>query len=199
MLIRLIKWIWRSWPVLTILIVILIHYQIDKYFTEHSNSIFKLASLISQIVGGFLILLSIDSNIQTFNQNKISSIFFTYLRDFPLIKRNIVLQAKALSQANSFSTAKMSLARRPKNIDEQIEYLQEQIEELKKDIIETKMELKKEIDSYSNAFRKEVEETKSALGKLEFKIKDSSITGLKIQLFGVLLMLYGSFCGFLSQ
>ena len=43
-----------------------------------------------------------------------------------------------------------------------------------------------------------INETKKALGQIETKLEEVSIGGLRIQLFGVLLIIYGAFTSFLA-
>jgi hypothetical protein len=86
---------------------------------------------VAQLVGGLLILYSIDSNIGVIKQKSLLSILTSYFKEFPLIKRSVVIDAQCAVIAVSGGKAKITVGRNPQSVDEKIEYLQEQINELK--------------------------------------------------------------------
>ncbi len=95
--------------------------------------------------------------------------------------------------------AKFTVGRNPQSVEEKIEFLQEQINELKRDLEQESKELNEKIDRKSKEMSKQIQEAKSGLRILESKIDEVSTGGIKVQLFGVLLMVYGAIAGYATN
>lgn len=195
-LLRLIKWLWRAWPILVIGLLFCAHLLLLNYFSQWTGFINKTASLVSQLVGGLLILYSIDSNIDVLKQKSLFSILTNYFKEFPLIKRSAVIELQGAAMGMSGGEAKMSVGCNPQSIDEKIEYLQEQINEVKRDLEQESKGLNERIDRQSKEMIEQIQDAKAALRSLESKMDEVSTGGLKVQLFGVLLMVYGAIAGY---
>ncbi len=144
------------------------------------------------MVGGLLILYSIDSNIGVIKQKSLLTVLAAYFKEFPLIKKSVTLEVQGFANATSFGKAKITVGRNPNSIEEKIEYLQDQINEIKHDLEQETKELNEKIDRQSKEMGTQIQETKSALRNLESKMDEVSTGGVKVQLFGVLLMVYGA-------
>jgi hypothetical protein len=108
-----------------------------------------------------LILYSIASNIEIIKGKTLLSIFFHYLREFPLRKSTVVIEAQPTSMVILGDKVEATLVRNPKYIEEKIEYLQEQISELKRDLGQKSKERSAKIDSLSKELSGKTQETKS--------------------------------------
>ena len=115
-----------------------------------------------------------------------------YLRECPLIRRSVVVGAQAGSYGISGAKAKLTVGRNPKSIEEKLEYLQEQINEARRDFEQEIKGLNQTIDANSKEMKTKIEATQTALITIGSKMDEVSIGGIKIQLFGVLLLIYGS-------
>jgi hypothetical protein len=93
-LLRLIKWVWRAWPILVIGFLFCAHLLLLNYFSQWADFINKTAALVSQLVGGLLILYSIDSNIGVIKQKSLFSVLANYIKEFPLIKSSVVIESE---------------------------------------------------------------------------------------------------------
>jgi hypothetical protein len=195
---RLIRWAWRAWPVLILAALLCAHFMLLYCFSQHSEFINKTISLTSQLVGGLLILYSIDSNIGVIKQKSLLSLLANYFSEFPLIKRSIVIELQGAAMAVSGGKAKITVGRNPRSIEEKIEYLQEQITEIKRDIEQESKELNEKIDRQSKEMCVQIQEAKSGLRVLESKMDEVSTGGINGQLFGVLLMVYGAIAGYFA-
>ena len=195
-LLRLIKWSWRAWPILALIFLICGHLLLLNWFSQSAGLINKTASLVAQLVGGLLILYSIDSNIGVIKQKSLLSILTSYFKEFPLIKRSVVIEVQGAAMAMTGGKAKITVGRNPQSVDEKIEYLQEQINELKRDLEQESKELNQKIERQSKEMNAQIKDAKSALRNLESKMDEVSTGGIKVQLFGVLLMVYGAIAGY---
>jgi hypothetical protein len=197
-ILRLIKWSWRAWPVIILLILLFFHLSLIHYFCLNAGTTNKSIALISQITGGLLVLYSIDSNIGVLKGKSLFEMFTNYLREFPLTRRSVVIEAQAGSYGISGAKARPKVARKPKSIEEQLEYLQEQINEVRRDFEQETKELNQKIDAYSKEMNTKIETTQTVLRTIESKMDEVSIGGIKVQLFGVLLLIYGSISDYVA-
>lgn len=197
-LLRLIKWVWRAWPILVIGFLFCVHLLLLNYFSQWAGFINKTASLVSQLVGGLLILYSIDSNIGVIKQKSLFSMLGNYFKEFPLIKRSVVIELQGVAMAILGGKAKISVGCNLQSIEEKIEYLQEQINELKCDLEQESKELNEKIDRQSKEINAQIQDAKATLRSLESKMDEVSTGGIKVQLFGVLLMVYGAIAGYMA-
>jgi hypothetical protein len=195
---RLFKWSWRAWPALLLIALICIHLLLIYYFRLNASTTNKTISLTSQLVGGLLILYSIDSNIEIIKKKNLRAVFINYLKEFPLIKRfPVVINGLGAAIAVG-SEGKFTVGRNPQTIDEKLEYLQEQINEVKQDLEQGLRELNEKIERMSKEMNAQIQETKTKQQNLESKTEEVFIGGIKVQLFGVLLMIYGASSGYLA-
>lgn len=188
----LLKWSWKLWPGIVLLVLFLFHLSLIYYFCLNAGTINKSIALVSQIFGGLLVLYSIDSNIGVLKGNSLFEMFMNYLRECPLIRRSVVIEAQAGSYGISGAKAKLTVGRNPKSVEEKLEYLQEQINEVRRDFEEETKELNQKINANLKEMNTKIEATQTELRTIESKMDEVSVGGIKIQIFGVLLLIYGS-------
>ncbi|MEI7997824.1 MAG: hypothetical protein WCH01_23320 [Methylococcaceae bacterium] len=121
-----------------------------------------------------------------------------YFKEFPLIKRSVVIELQGVAMAILGGKAKISVGCNLQSIEEKIEYLQEQINELKCDLEQESKELNEKIDRQSKEINAQIQDAKATLRSLESKMDEVSTGGIKVQLFGVLLMVYGAIAGYMA-
>ena len=197
-LLRLIQWFGRAWPVIVIVLVICGHFLLLDYFSQSDEFINKTASLLAQLAGGFLLLYSIDSNIGIMNEKSLLTMLKNYFKEFPLIKKSVVIELKGVALTVSAGKGKVVVERNPQSINEKIEYLQEQIDQIKLQLDQESKELNKKIERQSEEINAQIQDAKSTLRIFEDKMVEVSTGGIKAQLFGILLMLYGAFAGYFA-
>ena len=173
---------------------VIIHWFLISYFclSAGTGTTNKSIALIWQITGGLLVLYSIDSNIGVLRGKSLFEMVTNYLRECPLIRRSVVVGAQAGSYGISGAKAKLTVGRNPKSIEEKLEYLQEQINEARRDFEQEIKGLNQTIDANSKEMKTKIEATQTALITTGSKMDEVTIGGIKIQLFGVLLLIYGS-------
>lgn len=195
---QLIRWLLRAWPLLVLFFLLCTHLLLLYYFSINAKFINKTISLLFQIIGGLLILYSIDSNIGVINQKSLLSLLGKYFNEFPLIKRSVVIEVQSGGGIVIGGGTKIVIGRNPQTIDEKIDYLQEQINELKLDVEQESKELNGKIVRLSKEMNIQIQDAKSTIQSLESKMAEVSIGGIKVQLFGVLLMVYGAISSYVT-
>lgn len=196
LLLRLLRWFWRAWPLLVICFISYGHFELVNYFPENAQYLHKVASLVAQLTGGLLILYSIDSNIGIINKKSLLSMMTNYFKEFPVIKRSVVIELRGLEIKLSGGTGKVIIGRNPQTIDEKIRYLQEQIDQIKLDFEQESKEMNKKIERQSEEMNAQIQNARLATENIESQMAEVSIRGVKVQLFGVLLMGFGALAGY---
>ncbi|WP_299010498.1 hypothetical protein [uncultured Shewanella sp.] len=200
MLYSIIKWIFRAWPLLASLLIIYIHHLTLTLpclipLTCWSNEVInKYLSFSLNILGGILVLYSINSNLGVFKKGNLVVLFCNWLKSFPLIKRKQVSVTKDLSMSYSNElSARIDSTKPPETIDELYKYTQEQLFLLRKDL---KNERKNQ-EAALNKITKECSNKHRAINKnvleVNDKLKTVAIGGIKLQIFGFFLVSYGSY------
>ena len=196
--ISILKWLFRAWPVLVPAIFAIFHIVVNLHLAIDLHATNKVISLSLQIVGGVLVLYSIDSNIGIVNNQSLFTLFRSWLRSFPLIKRSFVINAEPGSFKITGHPAKIRIGGPGKSTDEHIAYLQKQIEWLKEDLNDEVNHLKNLISGVEQQSSKEISLIRSSVGVVEHKINELSVGGIGLQVFGVLLMIHGAVASYFA-
>lgn len=195
---QLLIWSCRAWPSLIIFVLLCLHLLLIYYFCLNASITNKTIALLLQIVGGLAILYSIDSNMGIIKKKNLLSVFANFLSEFPLLRKTIVIGTVGYSEGASTAKGKGSVGRNPKSIEEKIEYLQEQINWVKRDLEQETKEINEKIDRESSEMKIQIQETKSALQNIGAKMDEISVGSLDVQLFGIFLMIYGAISGYVA-
>lgn len=203
MLLKILKWIWRGWPVVIWALIILLHqisshlYCIELLPCWSNQQVDKTLAFSLNLVGGLLVLYSIDSNLGLFRQGGMFTLFMKWLKSFPMVKgESIVIRPDSVSSTCSVGSPRIELNKTPETIDELYKYTREQIAFLKSDIKEQRKHSDQQINSLSSKVSAENARINKNLSSLNQQLKAVAIGGFKIQLFGVLLVIYGSYISF---
>lgn len=179
------------------MLLVVAHLLLLGQFPQGTVLINKSITLVTQLIGGLLILYSIDSNIGIIKQKSLLTLLANYFREFPLIKRSIILEGQVASMAITGVKGKIPFGRNnPQSVDEKIQYLQDQIDEVRRDFEQETKDINEKIDHQAKETKAKIQESRSVLRNLESKMDEVSTGGIKLQLFGVLLMVYGAVSGY---
>lgn len=195
-IIRLTKWLWRAWPVIGIVPLFCIHMLLRSQFPQGAELINETVCLVSQLIGGLLVLYSINSNSGIITQKSLLTLIGNYFNEFPFLKRSFTLKGLGGVCPTAVGKVRLSVVRNPQSIEEKIKYLQEQINEIKRDFEQETKDLNDKIDRQAKELSVKIQETNSALRNFESKMDEVTTGGIKPQLFGVLLMIYGAISGY---
>lgn len=194
----LLVWLLRAWPLIVICGVFGVHLLLLQMLPESSQRINSAASLLSQILGGLLVLHSINSAIGLVKKGSLLSTFFKYLGEFPLFKRSATIFASASGSIGVHGVAKLRVTRKPQTIEERIDYLQEQITEVR---WEMSAEFKKvwvRIENVAKDSATGIDNNARDIRSLRETFEKSIAGSLQEQVFGVLLVLYGGISAYVT-
>jgi hypothetical protein len=197
---RRLTWTWRMWPLIVIFIIFLFHYLLCLLFPASIDIINKTMSLFSQWFGVVYILYSIDGNIWIVNKQNLVSLLKKYLKEWPTDGgHTISLEGACIIQCGASGSARITSNRNLETIEEKIAFLQEQINELKNDHKNDLIAVNKKIDSNYSELKGQHERLRSSFEDHQAKITEIMIGGWKEQVFGALLIIYGTFIDFVDS
>jgi hypothetical protein len=197
---RRLTWAWRMWPLIVIFIILVVHYLLWLFFPEKIDFINKAISLFSQWFGVGYILYSIDSNIGIFNNQNLASLLKKYLKEWPTNGGHTInILPGSIVMSGSSVSARITSHRNPETVEEKVAFLQEQINELKADHRNDLIEVNKKIDSSYSELKGKYEGLRSSFDGHQAKITEIVIGGWKEQVFGALLIIYGTSIDFVDS
>lgn len=184
------------WPVLVPFALAFVHYSLASNTSSDWSSENKLIALVLQIVGGVLVLYSIDSNLGITNDTSLFGIFLGYMKRFPLLKRSYVLNVNPAHHKITGHPAKIRVGGQQSTIEEKVAYLQQQIDWLKEDLGDEVKHLKVMMAAAEAKSKEQIVEIRKGVGNVEHKLTELSSGGIQTQIFGVLLMVHGAAAGY---
>lgn len=199
-------WLYKAWPFLAFVPICLLHFSLHQapclalWLPCPSNSeINKLVSLIFQILGGLLILYSIDSNLGHFKENGLFKIFSSWFKSCPIIKgKNQEIHATGIASITTIGSVNVRGSKVPLTVEEKLAHLQQQIEWIKEDTKKDKHELVAKIDNVSNKVDTNYRQTEQNFTVLNSKLESVTVGGLKLQVFGFNLLVYSAFLSYVA-
>ncbi len=187
-------WFVQAWPFIAITVVALFHYYVISYFQEDTGEhINKLFSALMQIIGGLIVLFTINSNLGLFENKGLVAMAISWLRSCPLIKTdkpNIGTMSGELPisqmSAEGHTTSKYE------NIDEQLQELHKQLNEVRDLVYRKERELKSYIHDQTTELKKDISGNQIEIHKVKGLMHRTIVGGIQWQLFGVFLVIYGA-------
>lgn len=187
-----IKWIFKAWPILIPLIFICFHVFVGFYFCLDLKQTNKLISLILQVIGGLLVLYSIDSNLGLFGHVSLGALAIKWIKSFPLKGNPTTLDFEPVNTSSFVHPIKLRTGGPGKTTEDHLAYLQKQINWLKEDHKEDLLLLKQKNEILESYLRQQLLALRSTIGVVDQKITEASVGGIEWQIFGLLLMIYGA-------
>jgi hypothetical protein len=188
----LLVWVWRTWPAIILCIVGALHYALIHCLSLPPDKVTKLFSLFTQLGGGAVVLYSVDTNIGVFRKSSLRGILKQYLKECPIPSRNVTVGMSAVSAVSASGIAALTTGRNPQTIDDKLAYLQEQIDGVKAELMRKVGEISTQMQKITAVLRSEIYGISTSLNVLESKVVDTVVGGIKQQIFGLLLVVYGA-------
>lgn len=203
MVVSLFKWIWRGWPVLVILLIIITHQlssqlQCIPNFSCWSNQqVDHFMSFALNLTGGCFVLYSIDSNLGVFRKGGIATLFKKWVKSCPLIKGEpLVIKAKSINSTSTVFGGEVTLNETPKSVEDLYKYTQAQFASIKGNIKEQRRHTDEKISLLSSKVSADNADSNKKISAINQQLQTVAVGGFKLQLLGVMLVVYGSYLSF---
>jgi hypothetical protein len=206
-MVNFLKWIFiKGWPVFMFIPISAIHLLLmfspcfNSDFLCYDNSqINKFISFLMQLSGGLLILISIDSNIELFKNNSLVGMMKSWYEIRPWNKQE---KPKGVEGSISFTIQGPQFNGRgyqqPSTIEGKLELLQTKIDWINEDIKKNQKITGEKLQSLESAISQNNINQSQQVNNLKNDLVQSSVGGVKFQVFGVLLVFYSSVLSFFA-
>ncbi|UTW04509.1 hypothetical protein KDX31_05750 [Amphritea atlantica] len=197
-MVRFIKWFWRGWPFWIVMGLAYFHYFMVSQGYIQPEDVNPRVALVSQIMGGLLVLASIDSNIGLFHNKNLWQLFIVWLKDFPMFSKNKVIQASMTIMETKGGAAFISAYGTPETLEEKVELLFKQVDSLRHDLTILGQETKAQINKSHDELREVIQQTQDSIEDVKGKMTALVTDGIKVQYFGVNMLIYGSITSYFT-
>ncbi|NCD43248.1 MAG: hypothetical protein EOL88_14335 [Bacteroidia bacterium] len=191
---KLIKWLLRAWPFIIISFIAFLHFIVINIISNGDVDFFnKIISSFVQVSGGLVVLSNINSNLGLFGKISLMEIFKCWIKSFPYFRSGKNIKAD-ISCELPFSIISLdgSIVKSCNTLEEKIEDVQRQINELRDAFYIKENEMLKKISQIEYNLRIGICNNKCEIEKLNELVCKSSTGSINVQVFGVLLVVYGS-------
>lgn len=168
------------------------HYASIAFCNTDFKEINKVISSVLQIFGGLLVLYSIDSNLGVIDKNSIINMLIKWIKSFPPLAKPKTTEVGVAIEASASPSIKARSGKPGTTTEERLAYLQRQISWLKEDQDESFTQFKKKLSEIESKNVSEISSIRSSIGLTNDKLTDISVGGIKLQMFGVFFVIYGS-------
>ncbi len=192
-------WFLRAWPVLALVPIALIHAYAYQLFPTETIMVNKLTGIILQVVGGLIVLYSVNANLGLFREQHLGSIIIGWLKSVPFLqKRTATVYGDSSCQFSISGSAHGTVRRAPETVEEKIAELDRQLEELRQHVNEDVQSVNLRIAQVHTDLSMAVDINAATLNQLSSRLEFVTVGGFKQQAFGVLLAIYGAFASVFS-
>jgi hypothetical protein len=187
------EWVARAWPALAIAPIGAAHAFALDHYAPSTQLVNKLAGMGLQLIGGLLILYSINDNLGLFKRHSLVGALVGWLRSFPLVPKSVTLSVRGSSIGSFGGSASISARLAPTTLEERVDNLEQDLRVLRRELSDGLNGLQGRIDSTRNELGARIDSSVEKLNDLTNKVEQAAVGGFKVQAFGVLLAIYGAF------
>jgi hypothetical protein len=168
------------------------HWNALAYFPAETVLVSKLTGTAMQVVGGLIVLYSVDSNLGLFRNQSIVATVIAWFRECPLFVRSITLSSSATASCSVSASMSATVIRAATTIEERLAVLEGQFDELRSEVATQHRAIHSRIEEVKSELSSSIASNQSALHKLSEQVEKATVGGFKQQAFGVMLVIYGA-------
>jgi hypothetical protein len=131
---RLTVWFWRAWPVLVMFVLASGHIYAISKFPSATVLVNKLTGTVMQIVGGLIVLRSVDANLGLFRNQSLVATVLAWFRECPIFVKSITILVGGTAQGLSVASARASLTRAVTTIEERLAEVERRMDEIRSEL-----------------------------------------------------------------
>jgi hypothetical protein len=188
----LISWLLRAWPILSLGPIALAHVCAHRLFPADLVLVNKITGAVLQLVGGLIVLHSVNGNLGLFRDQHFGNIILGWFRSFPLFRKSVTVSLSGAACATASGSARISVRRAASTVEEKIAELERQLEEFRQHVSEDLRAANARIAQVHSELSTAIAAKTTILNQLSSKLELATVGGFKQQSFGVLLAIYGA-------
>ena len=185
-------WLIRAWPVLALLPAFVAHLMALGQFPASAAMVNKIVGMTLQLVGGLVILYSINDNLGLFRKQSLLVTVAQWFRSFPLVRKSVTIQLSGVASAGMTGSASITTSVAPKTLEERVSRLEETLKSLCQEVAANAAAAQQHLQDAKAELGTRIAATSDQVTELTKKVEHAAVGGFKLQAFGVLLAVYGA-------
>jgi hypothetical protein len=191
-------WLWRFWPFLVVLSVDLVHLSLYSIIGGTWQNVNKVISCGMQLIGGSVVLFSINANIGTFRQYGLFTVLKKAWAERPWKVRQEIHGETLIALASATSSATGHVSSIYTSLEERLLDIERRITECHALIFEREAVTNSRVDIVKAEILTSLDKHESRLTHLTQRVEKSLAGGINPQVFGVFLAGYGIVLGYFT-
>ncbi|MDB5824590.1 MAG: hypothetical protein JWR21_3294 [Herminiimonas sp.] len=191
-------WVLRSWPPLVVLIIGAVHLMLFYTIGGDWKVPNKIISCAMQIVGGSVVITSINANLGTFRSYGFLTVFGNYWGDRPWRKFPSVATVVEAGVGALTITGHAATITQTKSLEDRLQELESKIAACFQHIVDREHAIGIRLDAVRNEFAASLVTHGDNLERLSSRVEKSLVEGFPLQSFGVLVASYGVVLGYFT-
>ena len=188
----LVFWLLRAWPVLALVPIAFAHAYAHQFFSTETVMVNKITGTALQVVGGLIVLYSVNANLGLFREQHFGNIIIGWFRSFPLFRKSVTINCSGSASIAISGSARISARRVTNTVEEKIAELERQLDEFRQHVNEDIQAANARIAQVHIELSNAVAMNTTTLNQLSSRLELATVGGFKQQAFGVLLAIYGA-------
>jgi len=152
----------------------------------------KVTGTVLQVVGGLIVLYSVNANLGLFRGQHFVSIIGGWFKSFPLFRKSVTINVTGSGGVALGGSARISVRRATNTIEEKVAELERQLDEFRQHVNEDIQAVNARVAKVHTELSTAVATNTATLNQLSSRLELATVGGFKQQAFGVLLALYGA-------
>lgn len=186
------RWLNRAWPFWALLPAFAAHWQALSSLSIAPQTVNKVVGMALQVIGGLLILYSINDNLGLFRRQSLLTATIAWFKSFPLRGKDITVQLRGAAIGSFTGSASVSTRKLPTTLEERVAYLESTLAAHKQEVADAFASAQRNLDSAKVELHGRIGTTVNQIAELSQKVELAAVGGFKLQGFGVLLAIYGA-------
>ena len=187
----LVVWTLRAWPVLALCCLAGVHFAALRLLPDIAL-VNKVMGTVMQIVGGLIVLHSVNENLGTFRSQSLPAVILAWFKSFPLVNRTIVVNLKGSTRTATAGSPGASISISAIGLEARLAEVERQLGEIKAAMQAQEATILRRIKHVKVELSTAIVANELALKRMSNQIEKATVGGFKQQAFGVLLVIYGA-------
>ena len=189
---RLTPWLVRAWPVFALVPVAACHAFALRAAPADPVFVNKLVGMSLQVIGGLLVLYSVNDNLGLFRSQSLKSTIVSWFKDFPLVREPIFVYSSKCDEADVTSANVSTITLLPNTLEERVAEIERKLAEIQMQVALEVRAISVKIEAVKSESGMQITETSTRVINLSKRLEHAAVGGFKFQALGVLFALYGA-------
>lgn len=190
---RLYNWSKAPWPLHIFPVFVFIHLLLQQLSPENHLKINSYCSVAFQIIGGLIVLHSINSNMRLLSKSNIIKEAYKWIKSFPPRLKNQTINVSDLVSATACASGDLVLEPNLSSIEEKVEYLLKETKRIESKVDATKKQLQQELQMANKESNKKHLKLQNEIHEIGMNLKSTIVGSVKLEILGILTISYGIF------